>query len=65
MTLRLEQPGRLSEVLLRPGLQALQQLSQLEGMLAPESRYPLPRERAEQPQVWEELRASVGQASPA
>ncbi|MEK6803129.1 MAG: hypothetical protein AABZ34_10720 [Nitrospirota bacterium] len=56
-TLRLEQPGRLSEVLLQPW-------PQVEEMLAPEPRYLLPQERAEQPQVWEEPRASAEQAAP-
>jgi hypothetical protein len=59
--LRLEQPGRLSEVLLQPG--RLLQLPQ-EEMLAPESRYLLPQEQAEQPQAWEEQRASAEQAAP-
>ena len=55
--LRLEQPGRLSEVLLQPG-------PQVEEMLAPESRYLLPQEEAEQPQAWEEQGASAEQAAP-
>jgi hypothetical protein len=58
--LRLEQPGRLSEVLLQP----FGQLPQVEEMLAPESRYLLPQEQAEQPQAWEEQRASAEQAAP-
>ncbi|HQV46824.1 MAG TPA: hypothetical protein PL109_10340 [Nitrospira sp.] len=62
--LRLEQPGRLSEVLLQPGPQAFGQLPQVEEMLAPESRYLLPQEQAEQPQVWEEQGASAEQAAP-
>ena len=55
--LRLEQPGRLSEVLLQPGPQAFGQLPQVEEMLAPESRHLLP-------QVWEEQGASAEQAAP-
>jgi len=60
----LEQPGQLSEVLLQPWPQALRQPPQVEEMLAPESRYLLPQQQAEQPQVWEEQGASAEQAAP-
>jgi hypothetical protein len=51
-------------VLLQPGPQAFGQLPRVEEMLAPESRYLLPQEQAEQPQAWEEQRASAEQAAP-
>ena len=41
-----------------------QAYGQVEEMLAPESRYLLPQEQAEQPQAWEEQRASAEQAAP-